>query len=560
MNILQLIIYCLLFSVKAWPSDLWDNLLHQNEVAAEGWYLSAEKTSASEKETFLKLLTEPEGLESICEFPARFFYFTEILKLKSLHNLDKCHDLQSFYSKFDKLLISLVLTSEYYNSPSSAFGHIMLVMHNLPEIEMDAFAVHFSAITTKTGFLAYSINGLTGNFYGYFFKDPYFLKFNEYSNIEQRYLYVHPMNFKEHEKKLFLYHLYELKKARFKYYFLAKNCGYQIDKLLQISFQKTFKSEKIYLTPSEVLKRHKEKVQNIMVIPPMMERAKNAISKLSSIQKDALAEIIDDETGELPLSNELDDKLKKALVLYHQYQFRKKRNVLPRYNDVMKLNVSNFNEPIKETKIASPLNDPSPRRLSLKSSYNNFLKKTSFDLGFRPLLVDLSDFQNTRLNETNFNLLYTELQFQQNKARLKRLDIINLKLIYETERFFRDPSWIFNLSINRDNFAGLKSFSQQVGIGHSFSFLFLWSYFIGPQMELTEFKDFKFAMASELNSIYYFGHDLKLLYEGKLKYYRHKKFYNHDLSLIKKTSLLNVSLGFNYNEHLSQFLRLDYYF
>lgn len=569
MNIIQLVFFFLytqkICAFELHESKEWKNLLHfdnaENEIMSPQWYLSQEKTAKSEYEIFLNAFNSDQPQSIFCEFPARFLYLKNSFAFKNLHNLDKCDDLNQFFKSFDKQNISVAITSEYYNAPSSAFGHIMFVLHNQLTPELDSKVIHFSALTRNDDFLHYSMNGLTGNYSGYFFQEPFFKKYNEYSKIEQRYIFIHPLKLTENQRRIFIYHLYELKKARFKYYFLAKNCGYQINKLLQIVYNKSESSPAVYFLPSEVLKVNKDFLEAAVILPPLSTKAKSAVKTLTKEEQAIFSKIIYNETDKPEIDNNLPNKLKKALVLYNQYQFRKKKNVLPNYTKIQSLTVSDLDAIEAENeKIYSPLLKPSPKRMSLRLTNNNKSANHSFYLNIRPVLVDLNDFQNHNLHESNFNLFNTELRYRDSNLQLEKLDLIDLKLISLSEKYFIEPSWFINSGLNRENNAGDISFSHSFGIGQSLDLIFSFSYFLGGSIDLIKFKKYDPSLLSYFNAIFYFREDYKFLYDGKLKFTKNETFYNHSFSVKRSFDKFNLSIGYIYAKESKEYLGLDYYF
>jgi hypothetical protein len=554
------------FSADFSDDSVWSNLLHiegsVREIASPDWFLTTERTAKSESLAIIDAMKDANKLNSIfCEFPARFLYLHSVLNLNFVYNYDKCEDLSNFVKSFDKKNISIAITSEYYNAPSSAFGHIMLLFHNMIKPELDSSVVHFSALSKNEDFVSYSMNGLTGNYAGFFFKEPLFKKYNEYSNVEQRYIFVHPLILSDYQRKLLIFHLYELQKARFKYYFLTENCGYQINKLLQIVFQVKGKVPTLYFLPSEVLLNNLAFIKPAIVLPPLSVRAKSSIDSLSLDEHIYFNKIISDDIDKPKVDKSLSEKLKKSLVLYSQYQFRKNNNVLSSYKDIQLLSVSGLDSVDTTIKpVYSPALKPSPRRFSIGFFKAGSNGSSSAVMSFRPLLVDLNDFQNHSLHESNFNILNTEVKYEQSKILLQRLDIIDLKLITNYDRYFTNPSWFLNAGINRENSLNDYSISNSFGVGQTFNLFFSFTYFLGAGIDLIKLKALRPSFVSSFNSFCYLSDNQKILYDGMIKVSKERTFYTHDLSYKKKFSKVNASLGVLYSKDFKQYFKLDYYF
>lgn len=543
MNFGQLIIFFLFINIAVaddLKQALWKNLLHGNEVISPGW-------SVSEKEI----------ADYSCEYPARAYL--QAKDSGTLHNLDNCSALNDFITTFEKKYVSLVLTSEYYNAPSSAFGHIMLLLHNEVNPELNSTVIHFSAMTRQDDFLHYTANGLSGKYYGHFFQEPFFKKLNEYSNIEQRYLFIHTLSMTPDDKKMLLYHLFELKKARFKYYFLAKNCGYQIDKLLQIAFAEPSASDTIYVLPSDVLKKYKNRIEYSLTIPPLSIRAKNSIHTLSKSEKNQFKKIIISDSSLKELPANLDDNIKRSLYLYSQYQFRKKKMVVPFYDDIQKLTFPN-EESESDERVESPLYKKSSRRISVESFFNNKTSEKEFQLSFRPVLIDMQDFQNKSLHESDFNIFNTELKYAKSKLALNRFEVINLKLISPTEEFFREPSWFLSLAADRENSDHYLEASASFGAGQAYGREISFAWFMGPSLDVQEKEHFKPAFLLATDAFSYLTDSIKILLQTKYKISRGKDFFKSDLQLMKDYKNFSLSGGLEQERFLSEFLRLNFYF
>ena len=190
-------------------SMMWQKLIHnqnnENQIVSKEFYLSSNK-NATQKEEFeatKKLFKSSNGLEAACAFPARYEFIKSNFSDIPIYNLQSCKELNRYLDSFPKDKLSIVFTSEYTNNPSSAFGHIMLLFSkdNTPLEVGDV--VHFAAKTsTNDGFLKYSYKGMTGQYNGYFIREPFFKKIYEYNTLEQRYMYIYTLDLTKDEIKM----------------------------------------------------------------------------------------------------------------------------------------------------------------------------------------------------------------------------------------------------------------------------------------------------------------------------------------------------------------------
>src|SRR5439155_965886 len=70
---------------------------------------------------------------------------------------------------------------------------------------------------------------------GYFSTIPYYLKVQEYRDIENRDIWEYRLNFSDGQIRRMLMHAWELGNASFDYYFFKENCSYHLLSLLEVA-------------------------------------------------------------------------------------------------------------------------------------------------------------------------------------------------------------------------------------------------------------------------------------------------------------------------------------
>lgn len=549
-----------LFASEPYDATNWLNTLHvkngAREVVSAEWYLSNERKPETEYKEFKSTLLSEEGKLAACEFPARFKVIRKLENLKTDINLENCHDLNQFKNYMRKKYVSLAITSEHMNAPASAFGHNMLIFHDEKAVELDANVVHFSALTNNENPLRYVTNGLSGIYSGYFFYEPFFKKLNEYSDIEQRSIYIHELKLSEEQKELLLDHLFELKKARFRYYFATKNCGYQLSTLLDFIYGSQTPGPRVYFLPIEALYNHKSNLEKSITITPLASKAHLAINKLRPEDRNNFATYI---KGENPSPVSLSPDTKKALYLYNKYLFRSERIITPNYDEIASVQFENNSEDNFNSESLSPLEQFPPKKIYVETVSNN--KDTGFVFGFRPVLIDERDFQNHKNYESSFNILKTEFSYLENTFNLKEVDVLDLKLMTPSKPFFRTPSWYFNLSLNRDNREQFLSPSISLGVGHTQEWAINTSLFAGTGFDLEDFEKGKPMLQGLMNNIFYSGKNFKFFQESKIKIYTEgKSFITHEVTLIQKLKDFDFYVGYLKTQDDRLRLGIDYHF
>jgi len=463
------IIFFLLLSINLNAIELnntqkWNNLLHYKgefKVINNEFYLSDSKdrTPSKELKETISLLNSVKGKEVACNFPARYLYLkNEKLNIPSFE-LDECRELKSFVDNFKKDKVSIVFTSEYINSPSSAFGHIMLIFNdNNTSIDI-ADTIHFSSmIEPSDNAFKYTYKMATSQYNAYFIREPFFKKIYQYNTIEQRFMYIYDLDLNKQKILNLIYHIYELRKATFKYNFLHVNCSSEIISLLNLedSHIKTDSSLLFYL-PIDGIKSVKIKITNITTLTPMYNKIDLLISKMSKDELDEFNIII--RTNKLPDHN-IADIVKESLVYYSIYQFRKHHVSFKSYDEIMKFK---YKQTVLTDEYVDPLKKTQPANIGI--GYYNSSKNNGLSINFRPLLLDKYDIQNNNLQEADISLLNTELIYINNKLKLYKFDLLDISSYAVRNNFHRPLSWSLYSGYNRNNKSNNLKIENTIGFG-----------------------------------------------------------------------------------------------
>ena len=115
------------------------------------------------------------------------------------------------------------------------FGHTLLRVDQKGQTEQTrilAYTINYAADVPPDAGMAYPIRGIFGGYRGYFSTIPYYLKVQEYRDIENRDIWEYRLNFTEHQVRRLLMHAWELGNASFDYFFFKENCSYHLLALL----------------------------------------------------------------------------------------------------------------------------------------------------------------------------------------------------------------------------------------------------------------------------------------------------------------------------------------
>lgn len=437
-------------------------------------FFAYSKDIKKERDFFIETLLRNNSLskELACNFPSRYTYLYEKIKDIPKINLETCRNLEDFLKNIPGKKISIAMTSEYLNAPSSAFGHIMLVIHQKEEIKLHDKVIHYAAKTSPTdNSLLYSAKGISGGYPGFYIIEPLFQKLYEYSNIEQRYIFHERIKLSDKEVLFLKYHLFELNRAKFNYYFFTKNCAYRVDSLLSIIMNKEPDENILFTLPNDIFKKYASKKGKSNVILPYSSKSNALFSQMNMTEKKQSLSILE---GNRKLKETSEKKVKEFTFLYTQYQFKKNKIFNKDYSKTLRAAKSTTSR--LSDSVESPKKHQSPSMLSIGINKRK-KEKIDTDFTFRPVLNDKYSIQKGSLHESELTILETTLNLK-NKLKINELNIFSLKLFAPYSEIFPSLSWQTNLSFKQSVLSDSLINNFNIGIGHTIRMIYYLNYFI----------------------------------------------------------------------------------
>lgn len=455
------------FADEVDPSlNYWYQLLHydgkRSRVISEEFFLASdgEVNPASELQATLRLLKGVNGLDIACNFPARYQWLKAQYNEVPSFDLNSCAELQAYLQNFQKDTLSLVFVSEFLDAPASAFGHIMLVFQNHDMPLPLADTIHFSAVTRQSdSFLRYAYRGITGKYDGFFMRQPLFEKQNEYSVREQRALHFYKLNLSVADISRVIFHLYELRKARFHYFFVSENCAFQIGELLDIAF---FDKQQIThgaILPIDIVRKYSDFIVERSVLPPSLLYADKLLSNMTLEQRGAIEGIIEQRV--VP-SNELPNLAKEILALHYQYAFRRKGVIYDNYAQVRSLR---YTPSVLKASLKDPVSADLPSRVLLATYRDK--QQAGVLLAYRPLLRDFYAMQHDARQESEVSLLNVQVLALSKGLRLQQFDWLKITSLPKHSLLNQDLSWSVYAGLNRENVSLSIRPEVEAGFGKS---------------------------------------------------------------------------------------------
>lgn len=172
-----------------------------------------------------------------CRFPERYRWLRERFRIPvSAFPLPGCKSYEEWKAGLEPESVSLLFAAGYLNNPSTLYGHTFLRLHKRGAAGADLldYTINYAATADAEGGIFFALKGLVGAYPGQFSTIPYYLKIQEYHNLENRDLWEFPLGLTPEEIDRLLRHSWELGKASFPYLFFTRNCSWQLMPLLDI--------------------------------------------------------------------------------------------------------------------------------------------------------------------------------------------------------------------------------------------------------------------------------------------------------------------------------------
>jgi hypothetical protein len=292
-----------------------------------------------ELSSFLDLVQErPVDQNHVrCRFPARYRFAQRrgLLPNDSSQIAEElCLDLVAFRKRMNTKAVAIEFSSFYINKPASSFGHTLLRLAKADFLDDQKFqlldyGLNYSATVTTSNPLAYGVLGIFGGFLGEFQNLQYYYKVREYSDFQSRDMWSYELDFSDQEINDLISHVWEMKQARFKYFYLDENCSYHLLALLDAVKPKLGLKSKmaIFALPTDTIKIINESglVKKVRFRPSNRRVVQHYLDQLSDRQSTFFNQIVGSKGFALSSLAEAGSEDKAAvldaLISYFDYKF-----------------------------------------------------------------------------------------------------------------------------------------------------------------------------------------------------------------------------------------------
>lgn len=453
----------------------------RSEARSAHYFLSNDgrENPESELKALIAALNTPaKGDEhAACRFPARTAWLNEQTNAESPSVACPAYD--EWRGLVNPQQVTLVFASDYINSPSSMFGHTFLRLDASGQTEdtrLLAYAVNYAAQADAKNPFTFAVKGLSGGYPGVFSLMPYYEKVKEYSDLENRDLWEYQLDLTPDEVRLLLTHLWELRSVEFPYYFLTRNCSFQLLALLEfarpgLALRKDFPVQAI---PTDTVRRVllepgmlRQKTYRPAAERQLVMAAHHFPSRVNTTAKKLATS--PEITVDLP-PTEVAAALETAFDLsYYQFmagnnapdQTRKMRTLLTRRAAI--------DLPEQRLKPAEPAVDPASghptARIALATGHAR--DATYLALRLRPAYHDLLDPPDGYRPGAHIDFLDGEVRLDEDSQRLyvERMAAIDIDSLAPFDAFFKPVSWFFGTGWRQAAVDGNGAFSDEAHHG-----------------------------------------------------------------------------------------------
>lgn len=449
-------------------SDEWIKLLHYKKgvfggykglIASDDFYLAEDGRYNPKKEMDAEIKAFNDKKETKCDFPARFIW----LKEKGLveETLDDCEEYQEFIKDVRPNGVTVLFTNAYMSNPASLFGHTLIRIDTARKgTQMLAHGSNFGADSGTDQGASFALKGLLGFYFGKYNLSPYWTIINTYNNIENRDIWEYHLNLTNEEQEKFINHLYEMKKAAVRYFFLSKNCSFMLLKLLEavrpsLNLTEEYEYWAIPLDTLKTIKKVPDLVDNVNYRPARYTKIKTMIDEMNERQYKAFLTAIEKHDYEMSELNVQE----KALVLetvyqYYQYQYVAQRMEIKEYrkNSFAVLRNRSQLPQIEEKEIIGQ--DPSLSHASAQMSLSNgiYRRKSFEEFMIRPAYTTVTDDSFGLVKGAGIKVMESRWRYynQKHKFVLQDFTPFHIDSFVPSTRIFQPLSYITDTGIRRE--------------------------------------------------------------------------------------------------------------
>lgn len=425
-----------------------------------------------------------------CDFAARYRWLKSQLAFDPAQLPERrCERLEAWLQDLNPERITLIFSTYYMNNPASMFGHTLLRIDKKRDGSKQNlldYGVNYAAVPDSTNPLVYTFKGIFGGFRGIFSLFPYYLKVQQYSNLESRDLWEYELNFNEDQMNALLLHLWELGGNFFDYYYFQENCSYHLLSLLEVADPDLYLTDQFlfHVIPGDTVKavtRYDALIAKRVYRPSLVNQMNNKRLHMTEEEREVFYRLVEE-----PSQIEKEDYQNlavpsKALVLdtyldYAQYQnMRKAKTAEFIDKETRKILLERSKLDYRRTDAPEIIPFSTPPELGHGSARIRFGIGGNEDelfeeISLRPAYHDLLAKDVGYGSDSQILFLETTVRYynKTDETQLDSFKLIDIISLTPYDSLFKKKSWRFSIGVDtmKDLDCGYcNAFNVEYGIG-----------------------------------------------------------------------------------------------
>jgi hypothetical protein len=391
----------------------------------------------------------------IDRFMARYEWLKRELQTPSPYEVF-CKKYQEIVSFKDSIKVNLVFPTGYINSPASMFGHTLLTVQSQYNPGLLSSAINYAANTNETFGPLFAFRGIFGFYKGYFSIMPYYMKVQEYSDLESRDIWEYKLNLNQDEVRFMLFHIWELDNVYSDYYFFDENCSFNLLYLMEVTRPDSHLTDNFFfwVIPIDTIRKviNAGFVESTSFRPSRTTAINHMVLQLNHDQIKAVKSIAKHENEALAnLMNSSFTETQKIQILdcaseFIQYRYANKEYTQKEYQDLF-INVLKIRSSFPQTLSYTIPKPPGPQTGHYSSHVRLqggiFDAKPYTELVYRPSYHDLCDDPSGFIpgSQIIFGETAIRYDYENQKLLLQRLELINIESLSPINLLIKPLSW-----------------------------------------------------------------------------------------------------------------------
>lgn len=420
-----------------------------------------------------------------CAFVARYHWLKERLQFDDTRlPSSPCERFRQWFDEFNADAISLIFPTGFMNNPSSMFGHTFLRVDGkdqTPQTRILAYTINYAAQLPPDAGIEYAFKGLAGMYPGYFSTIPYYLKVQEYRDIDNRDIWEYRLKLTERQVTRLLMHTWELGNAYFDYYFFGENCAYHILSLIEAAEPSVHLLDAFpaYTIPVDTVRLLRESglVGEVISRPSRSTLVRRKRTSMTDDERGWLDRLIRDPAGlreggfralhierqAFVLETASDYLLQHSAGAGEEgAPYREKNRTILRARSELKVTPSAV---LIEPYVKQPDLGHGTSRIGVGGGWRNH--RAFEEVSFRGAYHDLLDPEPGYTPDAQIELVSVGIRHyhDQSQARVERFGLVNITSLAPIHALSSVPSWKVHVGMNTIRYNGCQLCSNGVASG-----------------------------------------------------------------------------------------------